>query len=75
MSTAELQPVLDALGELKSDVADIKLTLARADGENLSAKVNDLEKRVRVLERWCWGLAGGLGLLGVLVAFVAKLLP
>ncbi len=71
MSTAELQPILDKLTQLHDDVSDIKLALARAAGENLSAKVEDLEKRVRALEKWCWGLAG----LSVLVGVVAKLLP
>lgn len=71
----EIQPVLDKLSALQGDVQEIKLELAEQRGAALKGRVEDLESRVRVLERWCWGLAGGLALLGVLVGLVAKLLP
>ena len=71
MSTEETNELLSEIRALRQEVLEIKLQMARAEGENLSEQVHELSSRVNRLELWRAGLiaatsASGAGALTAL---------
>ena len=71
MSSQETSELLAELRALRQEVLEIKLTMARQEGENLSEQVHELSARVNRLELWRAGLiaatsASGAGALTAL---------
>jgi len=56
MSSQETSELLAELRALRQEVLEIKLTMARQEGENLSEQVHELSARVNRLELWRAGL-------------------
>ena len=71
MSSQETTELLAELRALRQEVLEIKLQMARQEGENLSEQVHELYGRVHRLELWRAGLiaatsASGAGALTAL---------
>lgn len=71
MSSQETTELLAELRALRQEVLEIKLQMARQEGENLSEQVHELSTRVNRLELWRAGLiaatsASGAGALTAL---------
>ena len=71
MSTEETNELLSEIRALRQEVLEIKLQMARQEGENLSEQVHELSNRVTRLELWRAGLiaatsASGAGALTAL---------
>lgn len=56
MSSQETSELLAELRALRQEVLEIKLQMARQEGENLSEQVHELSTRVNRLELWRAGL-------------------
>lgn len=56
MSSQETTELLAELRALRQEVLEIKLQMARQEGENLSEQVQELGHRVQRLELWRAGL-------------------
>ena len=56
MSSQETSELLAELRALRQEVLEIKLQMARQEGENLSEQVHELSSRVNRLELWRAGL-------------------
>lgn len=72
MSSQETTELLAELRALRQEVLEIKLQMARQEGENLSEQVHELYGRVHRLELWRAGLiaatsASGAGALTALL--------
>ena len=71
MSSQETTELLAELRALRQEVLEIKLAMARQEGENLSEQVHELSARVNRLELWRAGLiaastASGMGALAAI---------
>lgn len=56
MTSLDIAELLAEVRALRQEILEIKITMARQDGENLSSQVRDLSKRVNRLELWRAGL-------------------
>lgn len=56
MTSLDIAEILAEVRALRQEILEIKIAMARQDGENLSSQVQDLSKRITRLELWRAGL-------------------
>jgi len=56
MTSLDIAEILAEVRALRQEILEIKIAMARQDGENLSSQVQDLNKRITRLELWRAGL-------------------
>lgn len=56
MTALDATEILAEMRALRQEIGEIKLAMAEARGKDLESKVDDLGKRVTVLEMWRAGL-------------------
>jgi len=56
MTALDATEILSEMRALRQEIGEIKLAMAEARGKDLESKVDDLGKRVTVLEMWRAGL-------------------